>query len=115
MGPDLLQQCHNFFSRKSIVGTTIHKDTPIPKDLVGDEYHTKLGGQKIYLATTVSKGCFLGVGPSQTCDEQGLTKAYGIFKKKLRHWTQDMNPIVSTLMVGMPAILHGSHCSPVSQ
>ena len=75
-------RCHNFFSRKSIVGTTIHKETPIPKDLVGDEYHGKLGGQKIYLATTVAKGCFLGVEPSQTCDEQGLTKAYGFFKKE---------------------------------
>ncbi|OYT13024.1 MAG: hypothetical protein B6I19_07250, partial [Bacteroidetes bacterium 4572_114] len=42
----------------------------------------RTGGQKIYLATTVAKGCFLGVEPSQTCDEQGLTKAYGVFKKE---------------------------------
>jgi hypothetical protein len=75
-------RCHNFFGLKSIVGTTVQKDTPVPKDVVADEHHSKLSGEKLYLATTVSKGCFLGAEPSKTCDGEGLTKAYGIFKEE---------------------------------
>ena len=85
-------RCHNFFSRKSIVGTTIQKDTPVPKDLVGDEYHSKLGGEKIYLATTVSKGCFLGAEASETSDATDLTSAYGTFKDEVKVLEEDYAP-----------------------
>jgi hypothetical protein len=75
-------RCHNSLASKSIIGTTIQKDTRIPVDIVGDEHHSKLSGNKAYIATTVAKGCFLGVEVTNTCDEKELTEAYGVFKEE---------------------------------
>ena len=85
-------RCHNSLARKSIVGTSIQKDTVIPANLVGDEHHSKLLGSKVYVATTVSEGCILGAEVTYTCDEQGLTAAYGVFKGEALQLDSDYKP-----------------------
>ena len=51
------------FGRYSIVATTV-KTVDIPVDLLADEHHEKINGEKVYIATTVGGGCILG---SEVC------------------------------------------------
>jgi hypothetical protein len=67
------------FGRKSIVGTTV-KTVPIPGDLLADEHHEKINGEKTYIATTVAEGCILGAEVSPSASMEDLKKAYGVFK-----------------------------------
>jgi len=53
-----------------------------PPHLVADEKHTWWLGERVYVATTVASGCFLGVGVSETADTSGLTQAYGEFQQE---------------------------------
>ena len=46
--------------RPSLLGTTIKAPEKLPADLVSDEKHTWLNGEKVYLATTAAQGCILG-------------------------------------------------------
>jgi hypothetical protein len=79
------------FGRKSIVGTTV-KNVPIPVDLVVDEHHEKINGEKTYIATTVAEGCIFGaeVSPSASLDD--LKKAYGVFKDEALAIEQEYVP-----------------------
>ena len=43
--------------RASIVGTTIKDPEKLPQHLVADEKHTWISGKRVYLPTTVAKGC----------------------------------------------------------
>jgi len=45
--------------RNSIVGTTIRNPEDIPEHLAADEKHTRILGEKIYVATTVGNQCIL--------------------------------------------------------
>ena len=65
--------------RNSIVGTTI-KTVPVPVDLLADEHHEKINGEKTYIATTVAEGCVLGAEISVSASMDDLKKAYGVFK-----------------------------------
>ena len=65
--------------RASIVGTTIKKPQKLPLHLVADEKHTWLEGNRVYLPTTVAKGCFLGVSFTESASAEALTKGYGEF------------------------------------
>jgi hypothetical protein len=67
--------------RNSIVGTTV-KTVPIPVDLLADEHHEKLNGDKAYIATTVANGCVLGVELSLSPSTDDLKKAYGVFREE---------------------------------
>ena len=67
--------------RNSIVGTTV-KTEEIPKHLVTDEHHEKLGDEKVYIATTVGAGCVLGAELSPSASGEDLQKAYGVFQKE---------------------------------
>jgi hypothetical protein len=67
-------------ARPSIVGTTIKDPENLPKDLLADEKHTWLLGEKIYAATTVAEGCLLGVGIAESSGAQDLVKAYKEFQ-----------------------------------
>jgi hypothetical protein len=64
--------------RYHLVGTTI-KTSALPADVAADEKHTHLAGEKVYVATTVADGCFLGASISPTADEAHLTAAYQQF------------------------------------
>jgi hypothetical protein len=66
----------------SVVGTTIKYAEELPDDLVADEKHTRINGNKAYIATTGAKECILGVGMSDSADETGLESAYSTFKSE---------------------------------
>ena len=73
------------FGRCSIVGTTVKNPECLPKDLVADEKHTSLKGEKVYGATTVGGGCLLGASVSQSASEEALTEAYGKFADEAKN------------------------------
>jgi hypothetical protein len=81
----------NTIGRNSIVGTTI-KTAKVPENLLADEHHEKLCGEKIYIATTVAEGCVLGaeVCPSASTDD--LTKGYGVFKAEVLEFAPKYRP-----------------------
>jgi hypothetical protein len=66
--------------RNSIVGTTIKDPKLLPEHLSADEKHSRLRGEKVYVATTVGNQCILGASVSDSATEAGLTEAYGKFK-----------------------------------
>ena len=61
-------------------------------DLVADEKRTWWLGEQVYVATTAAKGCFLGVGVSETADEAGLSAAYGDFQQEAVALKPDYTP-----------------------
>lgn len=69
--------------RNSIVGTTVKHAENLPEHLVADEKHTKILGNKSYIATTAGDGCILGAAMSESASEIDLTKGYGIFKDEI--------------------------------
>ncbi len=70
--------------RASIVGTTIKDPEKLPQHLVADEKHTWMGKKRVYLPTTVAKGCFLGLGFTESADSVALTQGYGEFQQEAR-------------------------------
>jgi hypothetical protein len=70
--------------RFSVVGTTVKAAEHVPQDLVADEKHSRLDGEKIYLATTAGEGCILGASVSDSASEAALTDAYGVFAEEAR-------------------------------
>ena len=65
--------------RFNIVGTTIKKPDFLPQDLLADEKHTRLKGDKHYIAMTAAQECILGAEMTDSASEASLTKAYGVF------------------------------------
>lgn len=78
--------------RNSIVSTTIKNAEKLPKHISADEKHTKLCGERVYLATTVSNGCILGSSLSEDATEEGLKEAYGEFLEEARLLKPAYNP-----------------------
>jgi len=74
--------------RNSIVGTTVKKSEDLPKHVAADEKHSRILGNKVYVATTSANGCILGASVAENAGEKALTTAYGIFKEE----TQCINP-----------------------
>lgn len=70
--------------RFSVVGTTVKVPERLPQDLVADEKHSRLDGEKIYLATTAGEGCILGASVSDSASQAALTEAYGVFAEEAR-------------------------------
>lgn len=70
--------------RNSIVGTTVRNSDDIPRNLVADEKHTRIGGKKTYIATTAGDECFLGVSLAKDAGEESLKESYGVFKDEAR-------------------------------
>lgn len=77
------------FGRYSIVGTTVKRPESLPKDLVADEKHTSLKGERIYAAITVGGGCLLGTSVCQSAGEQDLTQGYGKFADEAKNVDPD--------------------------
>jgi hypothetical protein len=78
--------CH--FGGYKIVQTTVKDLEKLPEDLVADEKHIYINGEKAYIAVTVGQDCLLGASISPTADEEGLTEAYGHFQEE----AQQLNP-----------------------
>lgn len=60
--------------RNSIVGTTVRRGK-LPEHLLADEHHQKQNGNKVFIATTVGDGCFLGAEASPSSGAEELTEA----------------------------------------
>lgn len=82
--------CH--FGRYNIVQTTVKDLERLPEDLLADEKHIYINGEKAYIATTVGQDCVLGASLSFSADEEGLTEAYGHFQKEALHLNPDYKP-----------------------
>jgi hypothetical protein len=65
--------------RFSVLGTTVKSPERLPKDLVADEKHSWLKGERVYIATTVAKDCILGASVAQSASQSNLENAYGVF------------------------------------
>lgn len=46
--------------RFSVVGTTVYNTDKLPQDVLADEEHVRVAGQKAYVATTIGENCMLG-------------------------------------------------------
>lgn len=80
------------FGRPSLLGTTIKAAEQLPADLVADEKHTWLNGEKVYLATTAAQGCRLGAQRAQRARAEDLTVAYGEFAAEAQQMDPDDAP-----------------------
>lgn len=78
--------------RFSVVGTTVKTSVDLPCDLVGDEKHSRLAGEKIYIATTAGEGCILGASVVDSASEVALTQAYGVFAAEATALNADYTP-----------------------
>ena len=70
--------------RNSIVGTIVKEPEKIPLHLCADEKHTRISGNKVYIATTVGNNCILGAATAKDAGEKSLRDAYGVFAKEAR-------------------------------
>jgi len=75
---------HVGLGRASIVGTTVKDPAKLPLDLVADEKHTRVLGEKAYIATTAAKGCILGAALTESASTEALSAGYGEFKQEAR-------------------------------
>lgn len=78
--------------RNSLVGTTVKDPSRLPVHVVADEKHTRRNGDRLYIATTVAGGCFVGTEISESADTESLTAAYGVFKQETRALDADYAP-----------------------
>lgn len=83
--------------RNSIVGTTIRNPDDIPEHLGADEKHTRILGDKAYIATTVGNECILGASVAKDAGEQSLQDAYQVFKDE----AQCLKPTYTPTTVNM--------------
>ena len=84
------QFCH--FGRYNIVQTTVKDLEKLPEDLLADEKHIYINGERAYIATTVAQDCVLGASISLSADEDGLTEAYGHFQEEALHLNPEYKP-----------------------
>jgi hypothetical protein len=80
------------FGGNDIVGTTLKDPELLPDHLLADEKHTRLNGEKAYIATTVAQDCVLGISMALAADEPALTEAYGQFKQETHRLNPDYQP-----------------------
>jgi hypothetical protein len=78
--------------RYNMVGTTVKHSTKLPSDLGADEKHSWISGEKVYMATTVGNGCFLGASVSVGAGEDELTEAYRQFEREAHQVHPDYQP-----------------------
>ena len=79
--------------RNSIVGTTVKNADDIPRHLGADEKHTRILGDKVYIATTIGNNCILGVSLAENAGEKSLRAAYNVFKEEAQYLKPDYAPI----------------------
>jgi hypothetical protein len=82
------QRLVSHLGRYDLVGTTVKTPDDLPEDLLADEKHIKINGEKAYIATTVGDDCVLGAAIALKADTETLTDAYGQFQ----HEAQQLDP-----------------------
>jgi hypothetical protein len=80
------------FGRCSIVGVTVKDAEKLPLDLVADQKHTSVLGEKVYGAMTVGGNCILGASLCEGADEQNLTEGYKVFKEEVHNLNPSYQP-----------------------
>ena len=65
-------RCFRSLGRFHLVGTTVKTQAALPQPLTVDEKHTRLYGEKNYIATVVSGGCFLGASIEESASTEAL-------------------------------------------
>jgi hypothetical protein len=78
--------------RFNLVGTTIKRADRLPTDLVADEKHSWLKGQRVYIATTAGQDCILGASVSPSAGQADLKTAYGVLAEEARALDPDYAP-----------------------
>lgn len=78
--------------RFSLLGTTVKTPTRLPKDLVADEKHSRLGGERVYIAMTAGAECILGASVGGSASEAALTQAYGVFAQEAKALDPEYTP-----------------------
>jgi len=78
--------------RNSLVGTSVKDPEKLPTDVLADEKHARIDGEKAYIATTVADDCVLGASVTLGADEDSLTEAYGHFKTEAQNVAPDYAP-----------------------
>lgn len=76
----------------SVVATTVAHPEHLPADLVADEKHTRLSGEKAYVAMTAGRECILGASVSAQASIPALEKAYGVFAREACLLKADYSP-----------------------
>jgi len=83
---------HQGLGRFSIVGTTVKTAQHLPTDLVADEKHSWLKGQRVSIATTVGRDCILGASVAPSASQPDLKQAYGVFAHEAQALDVDYAP-----------------------
>lgn len=73
---------HPGLGRFSVVGTTVKTADNLPPDLVADEKHSWLKGERVYIATTAAHDCLLGAAVAPTASQADLQAAYSCFAQE---------------------------------
>ena len=76
----------------SVAGTTVKDPQKLPQDLLADEKHTWLNGNRRYIAMTVGADCILGASVAKSASQLDLTKAYGVFAQEAKAVKPDCSP-----------------------
>ena len=79
--------------RSNLVSTTLLKAQNLPADVLADEHHCCQQGIKAYLATTVAKGCFLGIEASAQADHASLKDSCSVFQQEARSLKPEYSPM----------------------
>jgi len=77
-----IQRLQSHLGNCSLVGSTVRGKTKVPEHLIADEKHSRLNGNKAYIATISAKDCFLCSGLASKADETELTQAYEKFEEQ---------------------------------
>jgi hypothetical protein len=78
--------------RFSLVGTTVKTPEQLPKDLVADEKHSWLKGERVYIATTAAHDSILAASVAPSASQADLEKAYGVFANEAQVVDADYAP-----------------------
>ena len=82
--PSYWYRLYQSLGRLSLVGTTVKASDSIPVNLLADEKHSWLLGERVFIPTTVGSGCFLGVDIVGTAETPDLVRGYGGFREEAR-------------------------------
>jgi hypothetical protein len=83
---------HQGLGRFSLVGTTVKTASNLPPDLVADEKHSWLKGDRIYIATTAARDYLLGASVAPSASQADLQAASGRFAQEATALDQDYAP-----------------------
>jgi hypothetical protein len=98
--------------RFSLVGTTIQKPELLPEHISADEKHTKLCGDKAFVATTVADGCIFGVSIAEGADDDSMVEAYSGYSNEALKVNPDYSPKTVNIDGWTPTIKAWKHLFP---